>query len=218
MSLNESIHKELEKALDPSKISVMQGGIRYLEAHDVIRTANEIFGFGGWGFELACQPWVVEAGVQGQKQTPYEVWAVLGKLTVEGCPPITDIGTNTRSGTGSAGLEMAIKGAASDAIKRCLRLYGDRFGLVLYDKDKSETDIKNEWNKEHAAPTYPWIPELGAGLRQLGKGMGAVMAHIGSDATTEPAAKAAVDQWLKADQTRTVKALLKSMADKEAQG
>lgn len=128
----------LERPLDPRRVATMRRGsqtIAFLEGHDLIRQANEVFGYGRWGFELLSPPWCAEQGEQGPNKTPYQVWAAHGRLTVEGCPPMSDIGTNVRQGTGADGLEMAIKGAATDALKRCLKNYGDQFGLVLYDKD-----------------------------------------------------------------------------------
>ena len=141
--------EELAKPLDPKRITVGQNGplrgIKYLEGEDVIRTANHIFGYGGWSFELLSQPWIVEKGEQGDKHTPYEVWAAHGRLTVADAH-FADVGTCVRQGLGSGGLEMAIKGAVTDCVKRCLRNMGDQFGLILYDKTADMAGIAADFS------------------------------------------------------------------------
>lgn len=136
--LDEQVVEMLRKPLDAERVITGSAGplrgVRYLEGHDVIRTANEIFGFGRWQFEILQLPVMIEEGTQGQNQTFYQVWMVHGRLTVDGCLSVEDIGTNTRNGQGSNGLEMAIKGAVTDCLKRCFKMFGDQFGLVLYDK------------------------------------------------------------------------------------
>lgn len=138
MSLESDVKLALAQPLDPHRVTVGRSGplngIKYLEGEDVIRTANRIFGYGEWGFELLSQPWVIEKSEQGNNATPYEVWAAHGRLSVSGGGSFADVGTCVRQGKGSGGLEMAIKGAVTDCVKRCLRNYGDQFGLILYDK------------------------------------------------------------------------------------
>lgn len=129
-----------------------QRGIKYLEGHDVIVAANRIFGYGNWGYRLVGQPWVLEDGTQGQNGTPYQVWAAAVELTITGCHPILELGTNTRQGAGSASLEMAIKGAVTDGMKRCLKNFGDQFGLVLYDKDNEYWDAPDDHRTNTAPP------------------------------------------------------------------
>lgn len=136
--LENDVLLELAQPLDPKRVTVGRSGplngIKYLEGEDVIRNANRIFGYGQWGFELLSQPWIVEKGEQGNNATSYEVWAAHGRLSVSEGGSFADVGTCVRQGKGSGGLEMAIKGAVTDCVKRCLRNYGDQFGLVLYDK------------------------------------------------------------------------------------
>lgn len=144
MTLENDIVLQLAQPLDPSRVTVGSSGplqgIKYLEGEDVIRTANRIFGYGQWGFELISPPWAAEKGEQGQRGTAYEVWAAHGRLSVSGGGSFADVGTCVRQGAGSGGLEMAIKGAVTDCVKRCLRNYGDQFGLILYDKT---TDMRS---------------------------------------------------------------------------
>lgn len=148
----------LDAPLDPSRVRVGAvgplDGVPYLDGEDVIRRANEIFGYGAWGFRVLGLPERIEAGTRGSG-TEYEVWAVAGELTVRGCEPVGDVGTNTRNGKGGEGLEMAFKGAATDCLKRCLVRYGDQFGLVLRDKDVHGADLRQRyeaWQSGQSAP------------------------------------------------------------------
>jgi hypothetical protein len=159
--LSEHALEELAKPLDPKRITVGQNGplrgIKYLEGEDVIRTANHIFGYGGWSFELLAQPWIVEKGEQGNNHTPYEVWAAHGRLTVSEAH-FADVGTCVRNGAGSGGLEMAIKGAVTDCVKRCLRNMGDQFGLILYDKTADMAGIAADFSGASGVDLPPMHP------------------------------------------------------------
>ena len=123
---------ELDKPLASERVVKMRG-VDYLEGHDVIRRANELFGYGNWGYEVIGQPYAIEEGAS-KGGTPYQVWVCAVRLTVRDGFSILEYGTNTRSGTGSDGLEMAFKGCITDGVKRCLKAFGDQFGLVLYHK------------------------------------------------------------------------------------
>ena len=124
---------ELEKPLDPARIATMRN-VKYLEGFDVIQRANEVFGYGAWGFEITKGPYVLESGTRGQENRAYEVWACHLRLHIMDALPIEEMGTNVRSGDGPDGLEMAAKGAVTDALKRAFHHYGNQFGLSLYDK------------------------------------------------------------------------------------
>ena len=209
MTLENDVVIELSKPLDPRRVTTGQSGplngIKYLEGEDVIRTANRIFGYGGWSFELLNQPVCIENGEQGQNHTLYEVWAAHGRLSVFGGGSFADLGTNVRSGKGAGGLEMAIKGSVTDCMKRCLRNYGDQFGLVLWDKSADMAGIAADFSGVSggelpaepppratvASGVPPWWPEF----RQLKNAKhvtdSAIEEIIGSGPTL-----AAVSAWL----------------------
>lgn len=137
----------LEDQLDPGLIHQRKAGrdgsVPYLEGFEILFQANRIFGFGNWGYE-AAPPYVIGNGNRVEFSTGkitggWELWACQVRVTVRGengeCITVTDVGTCTRDGLESdASLDMAVKGAVTDGIKRALRAYGNQFGLSLYDK------------------------------------------------------------------------------------
>lgn len=112
----------------------------YLEGWHVIAEANRIFGFDGWSYSALSLQCVSERPREiGKQRKPgfgvtytAHVRVMVGDVTRE------DVG----AGHGydiDAGLahESAIKEAVTDSLKRCLRTFGNPFGLALYDKDRA---------------------------------------------------------------------------------
>lgn len=157
--LDEKTAKQLAAPLDPARVTVGEkgplSGVPYLEGEDVIRTANEIFGFGGWAFSLLAMPIVTETPTKAYDNKPSEMKKVVsawGQVVVDGAvAPYSDIGTCDISGEGPSGFQMAMKGAVTDALKRCLRLWGDQFGLQLYDKSIDGHEAHRRWQEHLAA-------------------------------------------------------------------
>jgi len=138
---------KLKAPLDPSRVATIPDGPAkgspYLPGHDVIRTANELFGFGNWGFELVSPPWAERGESKGG--TLYVVWLAMGRVFLRGGYSFADLGSNQQSGPGAAAVEMSIKGAVTDSLKRCLMHLGDQFGLVLYDKETKRAELVREF-------------------------------------------------------------------------
>ena len=129
----------LEQPLDPALVSQRTGrGNRrfdYLEGHAVIDQANKIFGFGGWGYELAGD--VSLRRVESVDTRTGEVkvsfaYSAPVRVSVVGAPPRADIGFHVVTDDNAEGHETAAKGAVTDGLKRALRSFGDRFGNGLY--------------------------------------------------------------------------------------
>lgn len=133
---NESALEYLKKPLNTKRVKTRrQAGreLSYLEGHDVIACANYIFGFGGWGYETLNVEFVPAPN------PGYYVARV--RLTVENCVPVSDEGIgivakprDAAEATAEAH-ETARKGAITDALKRCLRTFGNQFGNSLYSKE-----------------------------------------------------------------------------------
>lgn len=137
--------EKLGRPLDGSRVRQREGGngrsLSYLETHDVIRTANDIFGFGGWGHEIVELRELPGVTVtrEGKAGSGFQVgYLCVVRLTVTGCVPVSGVGYGDaieyRDTAPVTAHELAAKEAESDALKRALKNYGDQFGLALYDK------------------------------------------------------------------------------------
>ena len=108
----------------------------YIEGHTVIDQANAIFGYGGWGYDLAGDVSLrriekVDVST-GEVKVNYAYSAPVRVSVVNGAPPRTDIGFHVVTEDTPEGHETAAKGAVTDGLKRALRSFGDRFGNGLY--------------------------------------------------------------------------------------
>ncbi len=162
---DEDQSKALSSPIHPDRVSERKQGnqtLSYVEAVEVIRAANGIFGFGNWGYSVKDGPKVVAEGVREYRDkppVPWYLWQETVTLTVRsglGEPALTmdGVGASIQSGDGPEGAEMAVKAADTDALKRALKNYGNQFGLSLYDKEDVQNIEENykEWRaRERAA-------------------------------------------------------------------
>jgi len=124
----------LNQTLDPSIVAQRDAGgsrkVSYLEGHEAIGAANRIFGYGNWGHTVERIDYK-QIGDGG-------MYTAVVTVTVEGCHLHQDVGVgvvNGRRANDADEHDKAYKTAVTDALKRALRVYGDSFGLSLYDKD-----------------------------------------------------------------------------------
>ena len=113
----------------------------YMEGHAAIDQANRIFGFGGWGYELAGDVTLREIETVDTKTGEVKrthVYSAPVRVTVPGAPPRTDIGFNAVAEDNADGHETAIKGAVTDGMKRALRSFGVQFGNGFYGDQPAE--------------------------------------------------------------------------------
>src|SRR5690348_7055512 len=82
--------------------------LSYIKGFKAIETANDLFGFGEWGYDLISLEKSQGSNRQGEVKTFYT--AIL-KLTVNNCQPITDVGVAITANDAPESHEMAIKGA-----------------------------------------------------------------------------------------------------------
>ena len=137
--LSPAVTDALGQPLDPALVSQRKGragrSYDYLEGHAVIDQANRIFGFGGWGYELAGD--VTLRVIENVDTKTGEVKRALAysapvRVTVPGAAPRADIGFNAVAEDNADGHETAIKGAVTDGMKRALRSFGVQFGNGFY--------------------------------------------------------------------------------------
>ena len=135
-ALSPSVNDALRQPLDPALVSERngRGGRRfsYIEGHTAIDQANQVFGYGGWGYEL-----VGEVTLREFKSGA--AYSATVRVTVPGAPSRTDVGFQPVSDDSAEGHETAYKGAVTDALKRALRSFGDRFGNGLYGDPPTST-------------------------------------------------------------------------------
>ncbi len=141
-----SVVRQLEGSLDSSLVSRRKGRAGryydYIEGHGAIAEANRIFGFGGWGYELAGDVGFREIETvdpdTGEMRT-VRAYSAPVRVTVPGAPPRTDVGFHSVADDSAEGHETACKGAVTDGLKRALRSFGDRFGNGLYGPSRPAT-------------------------------------------------------------------------------
>ena len=139
-----AVTEVLGQPIDPSLVSQRKGrGGRtfdYLEGHAVIDQANRIFGFGGWGYELAGD--VTLRRIETVNAQTGEVKVEQGysapvRVTVAGALPRTDVGVHPVSEDNFDGHDTAMKGAVTDGMKRAFRSFGVQFGNAFYGDQPS---------------------------------------------------------------------------------
>lgn len=130
----------------------------YIEGWFAISEANAIFGFAGWDRQMMAFERVFEAREGRQSLCAYFARV---RITVRAGEEVI-----LREGTGFGEArgydraethERALKAAETDATKRALMTFGNRFGLGLYDKDQNGvTALPSSTNGAHDAtsPTY----------------------------------------------------------------
>jgi len=148
--------EHLTNTLDPSVVEERQQAGRkfsYVEAWHAIAEANRIFGFDAWDRETVEMRLVNEAARKiGRDAQQKDGWSVSYVAKVRVTVRAGGV-TVTREGTGAGhgidadlGLahESASKEAESDAMKRALMMFGNPFGLALYDKSKANVAVPRE--------------------------------------------------------------------------
>lgn len=128
--MNDETKALLSEPLDRSKVATLSFGGRklsYLEGWYVISAANGIFGFDGWSHEVISVD-----------QVGPDLYTARVSVTALGVTR-TDIGTGRAASDTAEAHETAIKGAATDGLKRALRTFGAQFGNDLYDKTAGQS-------------------------------------------------------------------------------
>ena len=138
-ALPPAVTRELAIPIDPALVSQRRGRggktFSYIEGHVAIALANQVFGFAGWGYELAGEVTLREIETvdpQTGEVRCTRAYSAPVRVTVPGAPPRTDVGFHAVTDESADGHETALKGAVTDGMKRALRSFGDRFGNGLY--------------------------------------------------------------------------------------
>ncbi|KXL51237.1 hypothetical protein M433DRAFT_146592 [Acidomyces richmondensis BFW] len=154
-----TLQSRLEKQLGPEYISTRPGAgggkVHYLAAEKVINLANEVFGFNGWSSAIQnVQIDFVDENAQSGKITLG--LSCIVRVTIRDGTYHEDVGyghiENCKGK--AAAFEKAKKEAATDALKRALRNFGNVLGNCLYDKEylQKVTKIKvapSKWDADN---------------------------------------------------------------------
>ena len=135
-ALTEPLNEELVSQRKGRKGRVFD----YLEGHVVIDQANEIFGYGGWGYELVGD--VTLHQIETVDSETGEIGTARGysapvRVTVAGALPRTDLGVHPVVEDNFDGHDTAMKAAVTDGMKRAFRSFGVQFGNGFYGDQPS---------------------------------------------------------------------------------
>lgn len=116
----------------------------YIPWNEAAKIANDVFGIDGYDVDVLETRPIGSAG-----------YSATVKVTVYPTDSRSfyrvGIGFNELTGDNGRAHDTAVKGAASDALNRALKLFGTAFGLNLYDKSETPTGTWKNHNKP--APT-----------------------------------------------------------------
>ncbi len=134
----------LNYELDSSRIKTREKGnisLSYIEGHDVIETANRIFGYGNWSYTITKLEQVSQETNHNQNVVIcYKAVVRIIACDISHTKEIAreDVGFGTGvAKTQADAHEGAAKEAVTDALKRAMRSFGNQFGNSLYDKTKN---------------------------------------------------------------------------------
>lgn len=174
MAFEERQVRRLRARLNPKYVREREADgrfIRYLEGAYLISEANRIFGFEGWNREILEAKCVFTKQVGDRYSAAYvtrvRITVMAGEVSIirEG----SGAGEATTDTPGSAH-ERAAKAAETDATKRALVTFGNRFGLSLYGpKQDQEPGGPGHANGKSRAPSKangsgPQTPDSGPGI------------------------------------------------------
>jgi DNA repair and recombination protein RAD52 len=142
---NDKQTQVLSYELDNSRIKKREKNnvsLSYLEGHDIIETANKIFGYGNWSYTISSLEYVSQE--TNHNQNIVICYKAVVSVTIYDLHHVKhisreDVGFGTGISKSLADAhEGAAKEAVTDAIKRCFRSFGNQFGNSLYDKSRGQ--------------------------------------------------------------------------------
>jgi DNA recombination protein Rad52 len=139
MSFTDTQMRQLRAKLDAAKVRTREENgatLHYVEGWHVLDEANRIFGFDGWDRQTR-KTRCVWTGMSGkQYATAYTAHVRVTVRAGEVLVVREGFGAGKgRAATPGEAHEMALKCAETDATKRALATFGNRFGLALYDPE-----------------------------------------------------------------------------------
>jgi recombination DNA repair RAD52 pathway protein len=172
----------LDQRLISTRSGGGNSSLKYIEGHDAIDQADRIFGYGNWAYRpLSCEQTILidpvdgtPVGVTYKAQVELVVAGAIAPIVEVGSQPVVSWNVldtimskrkredqdrpiqkweevNARRTIVDAH-EMAEKGSVTDALKRCLRTYGNQFGNGLYGDGRVDLDEPQPQQRQQSAP------------------------------------------------------------------
>lgn len=133
--------KALQAPLDPKHVKAPSGSFGpkgdYIEGWHAINELNRVFGFDGWSYTIELTRDALDLGEDSKGKPQWQAaYTCICTLTAAGVTrQDVGFGSGFAKMVGDA-IEGATKEAATDALKRAARTFGNIFGLALYDKSR----------------------------------------------------------------------------------
>lgn len=140
----------LNYEVDSSRIKIREKGnisLSYLEAFDIIESANKIFGYGNWSYSISSLVQVSQE--QNHNQNVVICYKAVVRVVAKDITHTKEVSReDVGFGSGIAKTlsdahEGGAKEAVTDALKRCFRTFGNQFGNSLYDRSKNHHSQPN---------------------------------------------------------------------------
>ena len=163
---NDKQTQVLAYELDSSRIKQRSKGnvnLSYLEAFDVLETANKIFGYGNWSYSITSLEEVSQETNQNQNIVLcYRAVIAITVYDLQHAKQVSreDVGFGTGiAKTLADAHEGAAKEAVTDAIKRSFRSFGNQFGNSLYDKSRNQSQPQIQQPQQYSQPSQQQIQQ-----------------------------------------------------------
>ena len=165
MSFSNEQVKELLKPIDPSRVGRDGKGFSHVEAWDIRKRMNQIFGIGEWSSEVEKMELIYETEVSGSKTRWSVAYRALCVVTVDGAVYSEWAGGDATNYPSRADAhDQAMKTAESQAFKRACVNLGDQFGLSLYKNGSIEATVQDvvEHTFEDSENVETWLAAMEA--------------------------------------------------------
>ncbi len=160
MGFSDTQTRQLRAKLDGKHVRTRRANgatLHYVEGWHVLDEANRIFGFDAWDRRTLSTRCIWT----GMREKHYAT-AYSAKVRIRvraGDVIIVREGSGTGEGRGATpgeAHEIGLKSAETDATKRALATFGNRFGLALYDREQAGVSHKPDKTSD-AAAIGPWV-------------------------------------------------------------
>jgi recombination DNA repair RAD52 pathway protein len=151
MSVTKEQQVALLRAIDPQRVGKDGKGFSHVEAWDIRRTMNAIFGFAEWSADVLQMELIYESPDEKNGKTRHSVgYRAQCRLSVGGSTYTEWAAGDAINPTRGDAHDQAMKTAESQAFKRCAVNLGDQFGLSLYKDGSVQATVQEVVGTPHA--------------------------------------------------------------------